>query len=77
MMAYLRGLFDTADRTQHRVTFLGFAEASLNFGAAIAAGAVAGLMLLFGDIEGMKILFFIAGIAVLGILIAKFQLYKK
>ena len=77
MMAYLRGLFDTADRSEHRVTFLGFAEAALNAGAAIAAALALGLTLMLGGIDGFKVLFFIAAIGSLGILVAKFPLYRK
>lgn len=77
MMAYLRGIFDTADLSEHRVTFLGFCEMALNIGAAITAGLVFWMISLFGDVNGFKALFFLASFITLIILVSKFQLYRK
>lgn len=77
MMAYLRGIFDTADLSGYRVTFLGFCEMALNAGATIAAGICFVLVMTLGDIDGFKMLFYVAAVGSLGILVAKFQLYRK
>lgn len=77
MMPYLRGLFDTADLLEKRVAFLGLTEVALNIGAALAAAAVYGMVLLLGDVSGMRSFFFVAAIVGVGILVSKFRLYRK
>lgn len=77
MMAYLRGIFDTADLSGYRVTFLGFCEMALNAGAAIAAGIGLVLVLALGDADGFRMLFYVAAVGSLAILVSKFQLYRK
>lgn len=77
MMPYLRGLFDTADLLGKRVAFLGLTEVALNIGAALAAAAVYGMVLLLGDVSGMRSFFFVAAIVGMGILVSKFRLYRK
>jgi len=76
-MAFVRGMFDTADISGHRVTYLGCMEIMMNVGAALAAIAAFCLVSFLGDIEGLKWLFFIAAGFTLLTATAKFRLYQK
>lgn len=77
MLPYTRAVFDNADLSGARVTYLGVVEALANVGAA-AGALVLGCMALIGTDEfALRNFFFIAaGIALL-ILTARFPLYKK
>jgi MFS family permease len=77
MMAFTRGMFDAADLTGHRFTYLACMELVANIGAALAAAIFMVLVLIFGDIQGMKYFFFIAGVVVLLVAVPKFPLYRK
>lgn len=76
-MAFMRGMFDTADISGHRVTYLGVIEVVVNAGGALAAAGVLLFMTLFGEIEGMRLFFFIAAPITLLIMTPKFRLYQK
>jgi MFS family permease len=76
-MAYMRGLFDTADISGHRITYLASIEFMINLGAALAGAAAWLCIMMMGDVEGMRFFFFVAAIATLGILTSKFHLYQK
>lgn len=76
-LAFVRGMFDTADLSGHRITYLACIEVMANIGAALAGGVFVVCVLLFGDIDGMKNFFFVAAAVVLIIATAKFQLYRK
>lgn len=76
-LAYTRGMFDTADISGHRITYLACIEIMANLGAALAGLALALCVLAFGDVQGMKSFFFVAAAAVLIIATPKFQLYRK
>jgi MFS family permease len=76
-LAFVRGMFDTADLSGHRITYLACIEVMANLGAAIAGVAFVICVLLFGDVQGMKNFFFVAAVAVLIIGSAKFHLYRK
>jgi len=75
-MAFMRGMFDTADLSGHRITYLGCIELVVNLGAALS-GACIFLAFTLSDIEGMRGFYFLA--AFVGLLIAtpKFHLYRK
>ena len=76
-LPYTRGVFDNADLSGARVTYLGVGEAIANFGAGLAAVCFGFLSLSFTSAESMKLFFFIgAGVALL-MLTARFPLYKK
>lgn len=77
MMPYIRGLFDTADILGKRVAFLGVTEAALNVGCTIAALIALAFAATMGEIDGIRLFFFVAAIAGLGILLSRFRLYKK
>lgn len=76
-LAFTRGIFDTADLSGHRITYLACIEVMANLGAALAGGIAMVCVLWFGDIQGMKNFFFVAAAFVLIIATAKFHLYRK
>jgi MFS family permease len=77
MMAFTRGMFDTADISGHRITYLACMELTASFGAALAAGLFALSLLLWDDRIAMEIFFYIAAAAVFIIATPKFALYRK
>jgi MFS family permease len=76
-MAFTRGLFDTADLSGFRITYLACIEVMANVGAMIASVLFMLFVLQFGDESGMRYFFFGAAIFVLVIAIPKFNLYRK
>ncbi len=76
-MSFMRGMFDTADLSGHRITYLGIIEAVVNFGAMLAGLACMACVAVWGDIEGMKLFFFVAAAYALLIMTPKFHLYRK
>lgn len=76
-MPYTRAVFDNADLSGHRTTYLGVVELLGNFGAFLAAVILGILFLLFGETIALTNFFFVAGVVVLFILTARFPLYKK
>lgn len=77
MMAFTRGMFDTADISGHRITYLACMELTASLGAALAAGLFALSLLLWDDRIAMEIFFYIAAAAVFIIATPKFALYRK
>jgi len=77
-MAFMRGLFDTADRAEgFRIAYMCCISMALNFGAALAAATLLGLLILIPDSAGALRLFYVAaGSYVLLALFARFRLYK-
>lgn len=76
-MAFTRGLFDTADLSGFRITYLACIEVMANVGAMLASVLFMLFVLQFGDESGMRYFFFGAAIFVLVIAIPKFNLYRK
>lgn len=76
-MAFMRGMFDTADLSGRRITYLGIIEMVVNFGAALAGLACFLCVMAFGDIQGMKLFFFVAAPVTLLIMTPKFRLYRR
>lgn len=76
-MAFTRGMFDTADRSGHRIVYLFFIEMVVNFGAALGGVLLGILFLLVGDEWGLKSFFFISAFVVLIIGTPRFMLYHK
>lgn len=75
-MAYVRGVFDAADQSGHRIVYLSTMEAIANFGAAIACFTLIMTVQAFGSTDGLRSFFFIAAAFVLLIGTAKFRLYR-
>jgi MFS family permease len=76
-MAYMRGLFDTADMSGHRIVYLSLTESIANFGAAIACGVLVLTISLFGDQDGLRAFFFVAAAVVLLIGSSHFRIYRR
>ncbi len=76
-MAFTRGMFDTADLSGHRITYLGCIEVVVNFGAALAGGAVFLFVSFMEPIQGMRMFFFLAAAVALVAATPKFRLYRK
>jgi hypothetical protein len=70
-------MFDTADISGHRITYLACMELTASLGAALAAGLFALSLLLWDDRIAMEIFFYIAAAAVFIIATPKFALYRK
>ncbi len=77
MMPYTRAVYDNADISGRRTTYLGVCEAVANIGAGVGAIALGCLALAIGEESALRYYFFIAAGAALLILTAKFPLYKK
>jgi MFS family permease len=76
-MSFTRGMFDTADLSGHRITYLACMEITASFGAALAGGLFMLLVLIWGDQTAMHLFFYVAAVFVLIIAIPKFSLYRK
>jgi MFS family permease len=76
-MSYMRGTFDTADLSGHRIAYLSIMQIFASFGAIIACVALLVCLSMFGDAGGLRAFFFIAAAGVLLTGTAHFHLYKK
>jgi MFS family permease len=76
-MPYARAVFDNADLSGHRATYIGMIDTLSNVGAFLAAVSLAVLVLAGGSIFALTNFFFLAGVVVLLVLTAHFSLYKK
>jgi MFS family permease len=77
-MAYTRGVFDNADLSGKRTTYLGIIEVLSNFGAALGGVVLFFLISILGDNHhAIQVFFFIAAGVVLLIMTARFPLYRK
>jgi len=76
-MAFTRGVFDNADLSGQRVTYLGIVEAFSNLGAAIGGFLLYFMASAMGDKLSIHVFFFIAAAVVLLIATVKFPLYRK
>lgn len=76
-MACLRGVFDAADLSGHRIAYLCFIDAMSNIGAAGACAVLLACNLSLGDASGFSAFYMAAAVAVLVIGIARFNIYSK
>lgn len=76
-LPYTRAVFDNADISGARVTYLGVVETLSNFGAGMAALLLGLVALASTEDFALKSLFFVTGAVVLFVLTARFPLYKK
>ncbi|MDB5162677.1 MAG: hypothetical protein JWN28_284 [Candidatus Saccharibacteria bacterium] len=76
-MPYTRAVFDNADLSGHRTTYLGMVDVLANFGAFVGAAFLAGLTFVAGDTFALTNYFFVAGVVVLLVLTAHFSLFKR
>ncbi len=76
-MAFMRGVFDTADLSGHRILYLCFSDVVANIGAIIACIILLACTSVLGDTEGLRVFFFFAAGFVLLIGVAHFRIYRK
>lgn len=76
-MAYLRGTFDTADRSGHRIMYLMAVEIMNNLGAVLACVAMLLCVMAAGDVDGFRVFYLIAAAVVSTIAFTKFRIYQK
>ncbi len=77
-MAYMRGIFDTADRAEgHRIVYLMFVAMAANIGACIASIIFTGLLLISpSSVDAFQMFFIIAAVYVLLTMTARFRMYR-
>lgn len=76
-LPYTRAVFDNADISGARTTYLGIIEVLSNFGAGIGALLLAFVASVSNEEFAMKSFFFVAAAMALLVLTARFPLYKK
>jgi len=76
-MAFMRGMFDAADLSGHRIIYLSISDAISSLGSAMACLIFILCHNLIGSTNGFKMFFIIAAIYVLIIGLARFNLYKR
>jgi MFS family permease len=76
-MAFTRGMFDTADLSGHRITYLGCIELALNAGAVLSGLSILLFISAFNGIAGMRWYFIVVAIVVVLIATPRFRLYQK
>lgn len=76
-MAFLRGMFDTADISGHRIMYLVGIEFMNSIGAMIASIAMVICAISFNEINSFRVFFAIAAFVILGIGTARFPMYRK
>jgi len=76
-LPYTRAVFDNADLSGARTTYLGVLEAIANFGAGVGALFLATVALTIGDEFSLRSFFFVTAAVVLLVLTARFPLYKS
>lgn len=75
-MAFMRGLFDTADLSGRRIEYLFIIEMVINLGATIGAVLLGLLLLVFDDVFSLQAFFILTALVVLLIATPKFTLYR-
>jgi hypothetical protein len=76
-MAFMRGMFDTADLSGHRIFYLCICDIVACLGAVIACFILLICSTMLGDIGGLKVFFVFAAAFVLLIGTANFRLYRQ
>ena len=77
VMAFTRGMFDTADLSGHRITYLGCMEVVQNAGATVAAALFMIMLMTLGNGQGIHDFFFVAAVIGLLIMTPQFRLYRR
>lgn len=76
-MSYSRAVFDNADLSGRRTTYVGMLEVIANFGAGTAALVVALLVSVLNEQQGLEVFFFVTAGVVLLVLTARFPLFRR
>lgn len=77
MMAFNRGIFDTADGTGRRIVYILFVEIFHDFGSMLACGTLALLLVWLPSILAFQVFFVVTAFYGLLLLTARFPLYRK
>lgn len=77
LLPYTRAMYDNADLSGSRTTYLGIVEVITNFGACLSAIAAGIATLLFSVESALHGFFFLTGVVVLLVLSARFPIYGK
>lgn len=75
-MSFMRGMFDLADRSGHRIAYLFLIELTLNIGSCIASVTLLVFAMLVQEPTALRMTFFVAAVLTLFIMSAKFPLYR-
>ncbi|MDO4780994.1 MAG: hypothetical protein Q4A34_01180 [Candidatus Saccharibacteria bacterium] len=75
-MAFMRGIFDTADRSGRRVLYLTLIEIMAALGGALAMGFLAVLLLLLPIQDAFMVLFLVASMVAFAMSRTKFRIYR-
>ena len=76
-MAFLRGMFDTADISGHRIMYLVGIELMGSIGAMLASIVMIICVIIFGEVDSFKAFFIIAAFVILGVGTARFPIYRR
>ena len=76
-MSFTRAMFDAADNSGNRISYMMGIELAFNIGATLAFGFLFGLLFMINDIDAMKLLFVVSAFVVLLIATPKFAMYRK
>lgn len=76
-MAFLRGMFDTADNSGHRIMYLVGIEFMGSIGAMFAGLTMIICAINFSGVSSFRAFFVIAAIVILGVGTARFPIYRK
>ena len=74
---FTKGVYDSADLSGRRTTYIGFQEGIACLGAALGAGALAFLAFIFSEQRALEYTFLFTAAAFLIMLTVRFPLYKK
>lgn len=76
-MAFIRGMFDLADRSGHRIAYLLLIEMTLNLGSLLISLILLALVLVLQPQAALSTAFFVAAALTLLIAFAHFPLYRR
>lgn len=76
-MAFIRGMFDTADLSGKRIEYFYLIELAVNIGSTIAALLLGAFFIVFGQTFSLQLFFFAVASLTLLIATPRFALYKK
>jgi len=76
-MAFLRGMFDTADLSGHRIMYLVGVEIMNNIGAMLACIVMVLCASIIGGHDGFRAFFVISAVVILFVSSARFNIYRK
>lgn len=77
-MAFIRGMFDLADRSGHRIAYLLLIEVTLNIGSLLISLILLGFVMIFDSQQmALSVSFVVAAVLTLLIAFANFPLYRQ